>query len=170
MLKIFCDRIDFLNKRVGEWASWLVIPLTLVITLDVILRYIFNSPTIWAWDVGVQLLGALSMLGGGYALLYGAHIGIDVLVEHLSPKRRAIVEMIIYLLFFFSMGILLWKTLSATWLSVQTGERSSSFLSPPVYPLKIVMTVGVSLLLLQGLAKFVRLFLVVKSPESGGKP
>lgn len=169
MLKIFCHRIDLLNEWVGKYSSWLVIPLTSVILLDVILRYVFNSPTIWAWDVGVQLLGAIAILGGGYAFLYGAHIGIDVLVERLSPRRRTIVEIITYLFFLFSVGILLWKTTSAAWTSALSREVFHSFFMPPIYPLKIVMAFGIFLLFLQGLAKFLRLLSTISSSKAGGE-
>lgn len=169
MLKNICHRIDLLNEWVGKYSSWLVIPLTFIVTYDVVLRYIFNSPTIWAWDIAVQLLALIAILGGGYALLVRAHIGIDVIVEHTSPKKRAIIDLITYVFFLFSVGILLWKTTSAAWVSAQNREASFSFFAPPVYPLKIVMAVGVFLLFLQGIANFIRLLSKISSSKAGGK-
>ena len=168
MIKSFCNRVDRVNEWVGKYVSWLVIPLTVVVTYDVILRYIFDSPTIWAWDIAVQILATIAILGGGNALLVGAHIGIDVLVERLSPRKRAIIGLITYVFFFFSVGILLWKTAVGAWASALIGERSYSFAAPPVYPLKIVMAVGVALLFLQGIANFIRLLSTVSSSKTGG--
>jgi len=168
MIKTFCDRIDRVNDWVGKYVSWLVIPLTFVVTYDVVLRYLFDRPTIWAWDIAVQILASIAILGGGNALLVGAHIGIDVIVERISPKKRAVIGLITYVFFFFSVGILLWKTTAGAWASALIGERSYSYAAPPVYPLKIVMAVGVLLLFLQGIANFIRLLSKISSFKTGG--
>lgn len=60
----FLRVVDTFNTWLGRIGGWLFLPLTVIIFLDVVLRYIFNSPTIWAWDVNVQLMGALVALGG----------------------------------------------------------------------------------------------------------
>lgn len=169
-MKSFCRFIDSLNERVGRISGWLIIPLTAFVTYDVILRYIFNRPTIWAWDINIQLLGALVVLGGGYALLHDAHIGVDALVIHLSARRRAIVDLITSAFFFFGIGVLLWKAALDAWFSVEIGEVYSSVFSPPIYPFKILMVIGILLLLLQGVTKFIRDFITATSTEMKGKP
>lgn len=169
MLNRFCLLVDGVNERVGRYACWLILPLTLVVFFDVLLRYAFNSPTIWAWDVGVQLLGAIAILGGAYALLHGAHIGIDVIAERMTPRKRRINDFVMYLLFFFSVGILAWKTTAAAWTSVETREKFFSFFMSPIYPLKAVMAVGVLLLLLQGVSNFLHLLRPAPPAESGEK-
>ena len=166
-IKGFCSGVDLLNEWTCKIFSWLVVPLMLIVFFDVTLRYVFNSPTIWAWDINLQLLGGLTALGAGYALLTNAHIGVDIIVEQLSSRKRVMVEFIIYLLFIFSVGVFLWQTTLGVWESVLIGERYGSYWSPPVYPVKIAMFLGVLLLWLQGITKFLRSILIIKE---GGKP
>jgi len=160
----FSRGIDTINEWVSKTASWLIIPMTFIVSVDAILRYALNKPTIWAWDVNVQLLGVLAILGAGYALRHGSHVGVDILVARLSPRKRAILDLITFMFFFIGIGALLWKTGLGAWNSLQMREPYTSYLSPPIYPFKIIMVVGVLLLLLQGIAKFLRDLAKVTSP------
>jgi TRAP-type mannitol/chloroaromatic compound transport system permease small subunit len=165
MLNKFCEIIDTLNERTGRIVAWLIIPLLLIVTYDVVMRYIFNRPTVWAWDINVQLLGASVALGGGYTLLYNGHIGVDVLVEGLSKRKRAIVEAITSVFFFLGVGVLLWQGSKAAWFSVQTREIDFTYFAPPVYPLKVVIAIGFLLVFLQGIAKLIRDIILIVSRE-----
>jgi TRAP-type mannitol/chloroaromatic compound transport system permease small subunit len=129
--------------------------LSLIVLVDVILRYVFNKPTTWAWDVNLQLLAVLALLGAGYCLLHEAHVRMDIVWVRLPVRGKAILNSITYLLFLFTISMLFWLSVSAASLSVQTGERYSSYLAPPIYPLKIVIAIGLLLLLLQGISKLV---------------
>jgi TRAP-type mannitol/chloroaromatic compound transport system permease small subunit len=170
MGKSFCRRIDSLNEWVGKISGWLIIPLILLVVYDVTLRYVFNRPTVWAWDINIQLLGALVVLGGGYALRNGAHIGVDVLVNQLSPRKRAIVDLITSVFFFFGVGVLMWKAIGDAWFSVQIRELYTSVFAPPIYPFKILMVGGILLLLLQGVVKFIQDLSTVTSNEMKDRP
>jgi len=167
VLRGFCGGVDFLNEWMAKIFAWLIIPLTFIVALDVFLRYVLNRPTDWAWDVNVQLLGGLIVLGAGYTLLREAHIGVDVFLVRFSPKKRAVVELITFALFILTVGVLLWKTTLAALVSVQTGERYASYWMPPIYPLKVAMFVGVLLFWLQGIAKFLRTLFIFKSGKTG---
>lgn len=155
VLKRTGTAIDTVNEWSGKLARWLILPLTFFVFMDVMLRYVFNSPTIWAWDINVQLLGVLGVLGGGYNLRLNGHIGVDVLSEKMAPRKKAMLSAATYLFFLFAVGVLLWKTAEATWVSVATAERFNSYFMPPIYHVKVIMFLGVLLLLLQGIRKFV---------------
>ncbi len=170
MLKSFCSRVDSLNEWVGNVAGWLIIPLIVLVDFDVTLRYVFNRPTIWAWDINIQFLGALVVLGGGYAFRHNLHIGVDALVIHLSPRRRAVIDLVTSAFFFFGVGVLLWKSSEDAWSSLATGELYTSVFAPPIYPFKILVVGGVLLLFLQGLVKFLRDLSTIVSPDEKGKP
>lgn len=148
--------IDILNEWVGRVLSLLIIPMTLIAVIEVILRYVFNRPTIWAWDINMMLLGAFSILAGGYVLLKQGHVTMDVVVTRLSPRVRAVIALITSLLFFYCMGLLLWQSGLAAQESIMIREEINSVWGPPIYPLKILWPIGVFLLLLQGVAAFIR--------------
>ena len=170
MLNKFLQGIDLLNEWSGKIFSWLIIPMTLLVAAEVTLRYVFSRPTIWAWDVIVQLMGLIIVFSGGYTLLKNAHIGVDYLVEGISKKKSAIIDLLTYPLFLFSIGMLFWIATETAWISVQTREAYNSFWRPPIYPFKVAIFVGILLFLLQGIARFIRSFLIVFSRKTGGKP
>ena len=162
-LESICDKMDSLSQRVGAIVCWLFIPLTFLVLVEVICRYMFNHPTIWVWDVNIQLMGTLVILGGCYALSHHAHIGVDLLTKSLPPEKRVFIELITHLFFLFFMAIILWELAQAAWVSIQTRERYMSYLMPPLYPFKTIVAVGVGLLYLQGVANTIRLFMALVS-------
>jgi TRAP-type mannitol/chloroaromatic compound transport system permease small subunit len=169
MLNKLLHIIDLLNEWSGKIFSWAVIPMFLLVTAEVILRYVFDKPTIWIWDVVVQLMGIIVVFSGGYSLLKNVHVGIDFLVEQFPKKTRAFIDLFTYPFFLFSMGILFWITAQSAWTAVETKEAFNSFWRPPVYQLKVAISVGVFIFLLQGIARFVRSLLLVFPRKVGGE-
>lgn len=169
MLAGFCSKIDRLNEWVGKTSQWLIIPLTSIVTLDVILRYVFGRPTLWAWDINVMLLGALGVLSGGYILLHKGHVMVDVLVIRLSPRKRAIVELCTCPFFLLGVGMLLWQWVPEASQSLETREKYTSVFMPPIYPLKIVIVLGIVILFLQGVVDIIRNISTLASPPGGGE-
>ncbi len=162
---IFCRAIDSVNERVGRIASFAVLPLVILVAIEVLARYALNRPTIFAWDINIQLYGLLVMLGAGYALLTKGHVVVDVIITHFSPKVRAILELITSSFFFLCTGTLMWTSAGVAWESTLSKESYTSIWSPPIYPFKIMIFVGGCLLLLQGIAKFIRDIAVIASKE-----
>lgn len=150
--------IDRINDRAGNWSKWLVVALTLILTFEVVMRYAFNSPTIWAFDFSYMLGGAFFALGMGYTLLHHSHVRIDIISTRFPVRTRAAIDVLLAAtLFFPSFGLLLYHLVPYVYDSWVTGERSlESFWRPPIYPFKAVFLVSVVLLLLQGLASFIR--------------
>lgn len=163
----FLRSIDLVNNRVGKIFGFAILPLTFCLAFEVVMRYVFNRPTIWAWDVAVQLGGLIVVLGAGFALLHKSHIVIDIVVVRFPLRVRAILDLITSLLFFFAIGILLWKSGEYGWRSFLLRECTSSYWEPPIYPLKMAIPIGIFLLLLQGIAKFIRDLNFVIHPEGG---
>lgn len=155
--------IDSVNDWMGKIVAWFFIPLVFIITYEVILRYVFNNPTIWVWDVNVQLLAAIVVAGGGYALLHKNHVAIDMVVEKLQTRGKALCEATTGILLIGGIGLLLWRVSLGAWHSVITSENFSSFFAPPIYPLKVIFVIGIGAMLLQGVANWVRsVFILIK--------
>jgi len=156
MLEAFCRHIDRVNERVGRAVSFLFIALTIIVGMEVVLRYCFNSPTIWAWDVNLMLGAVIILLGGGYAHLQRGHVVVDIFVTRLSPRVRAILDLVTSSLFFLGAGTLFWLAAGEAKASVEVKETWLSPWEPPLYPLKLIFAIAVLLLLLQGVVKFIR--------------
>ena len=93
--------IDRFTDWTGTVISWLSVPLVAAVAYEVVARYLFNAPTIWAFDVTYMLYGTLFMLGAAYALHKGAHIRTDFFWEQFSTRKKGVIDTISYVLFFF---------------------------------------------------------------------
>jgi len=156
----FCRCIDVVNEWVGKTVAWLFIPFALLVVVDVFTRYVLRQPWFYI-DINIQIMCALVLLAGGYLFLHKGHIGVDVLVIRLSPRYRAMLDLILFPVLVCSIGALLWRTGIAAWDSWAFLESYTSAFEPPIYPLKTVIVLGVLLVLLQGTAKFIRDFAIV---------
>jgi len=154
----FLKWIDSVNEWVGRGIKWLILILTVVMVLDVIMRYLFNAPTVWGFDVSYMLGGTFFILGMGYTLLKDKHVRVDVFSAKFSARTKAYIEVILSTLIFFpAFGLLFYQLLPYVYRSWVDQEKSlESFWRPPIYPFKTALLIGVALLLLQGFALLIR--------------
>lgn len=152
----FTHLIDTVNEWVGKIVSYLILFMMAIMVFEVGARYVFLSPTIWAHETSSFLFGVGVMLGGGYTLLYREHVNMDIIYNRFSLRSRATVDLITSILFFSFCIALIWKGAEWAWRSLLLLEASYTVWAPPFYPIKLMIPIGGSLLLLQGLAKFIR--------------
>jgi TRAP-type mannitol/chloroaromatic compound transport system permease small subunit len=150
--------LDRFSEWAGRLVAWLIFPMVLSLVYEVIARYFFNAPTVWAYDMTYMLYGAFFMLGAGFTLKRGGHIRTDMFYARWSPRVRAIVDIACYLLLFFPPLIALFWVGSDFFLkSFERGERVvSSPWMPVIYPLKAAIPLACLLLMVQGLAELAR--------------
>ncbi len=158
--------IDAINERAGKAISILVVCMIGILCWEVLLRYAFNAPTIWAHEVSCHIFAAYSVLGGAYVLLVNEHVRSDVVYARFSPRGRAIFDLVTFPLFFMLLGIILVEGVPMALRSIEVREVTVSFLHSPVYPIKTCIPIAAFLMLLQGLAHFIRaLALVITGRE-----
>ena len=117
--------IDILNHWVGKLTCLLLIPVIAAMVYEVVARKLFIAPTDWAYDTSRMFSGAMFMLGAGYALMRGVHIRADFLYRNWSPKVQALVDALLYLLFYFpAMLFFFWISTEYTIKAWVTWERS----------------------------------------------
>jgi TRAP-type mannitol/chloroaromatic compound transport system permease small subunit len=157
--------IDGVSEWTGKLGSFLIVGLTVIICYDVSLRYIFNSPTAWGYDITYMIYGAYSMLGMAYCEKLKSHVRMDMIYALQSERGKAWIDVICYLLLFFpALIIITYKCGDHALWSLLAGERSSgSVWRPLLGPFKLIITFGLLLLIFQGLASFLRaLFIALK--------
>lgn len=154
--------IDSISDLSGKIVSFLILILMGVVLIAVVMRYVVNRPTIWSHETGLYLFGGIIMLGAAYTLRHEGHVRMDALYGRFSPRGRAITDLATFIFFFLFIIVLLWKGWDMTWKAIRFMERTESFWGPVIWPSRIVIPIGAFLLLLQGLAKFVRDILTVK--------
>jgi len=164
-LKWMLKFIDDVVHRVGLAFSFLLLPLMIITTIEVIARYIFNRPTIWAWDINMQIFSALVAIGGSYALRHDMHVKVDIFVMNLRPRHRALLDLITSILFFFTMVVFLYQSSRAAIESIRMREVMSTVWAPPFYHIMILIPIGAFLFLLQGIAIHIRNLLIVIQKE-----
>jgi len=150
--------LDQFSEWTGRLVAWLIFPMVLSLVWEVVARYFFNAPTVWAYDMTYILYGAFFMLGAAFTLKRGGHIRTDMFYARWSPRAQGIVDSICYLIFFFPPLIaLLWVSGGFFWTSLMRAERVvSSPWMPVIYPLKAAIPVSCALLIVQGVAEFAR--------------
>jgi TRAP-type mannitol/chloroaromatic compound transport system permease small subunit len=166
-MKKFIRVVGLINEWVGKIASVLLIPLTLITAYEVIMRYVFSKPTIWAWDLNIQIFAFLNLLGGGYTLLHSGHVNVDVIVGLLRPRKRAFVDLLTSFLFFLGVSVLMVGGWQVGWSSLEARETMSTIWAPPIYPMKLALPAGAFLVLIQGIAIFLQNLMIVLGGEGG---
>ena len=152
--RAFLGYVDKVNLFAYIGVSLLFLPLTCISVYEVAMRYLFNRPTIWAWDINQQLFCAIVVLGAGNTLFQGGHVIMDVVVSRFSRTTRLKCSLGTYLVFFVAMIMVLVKVTSFAVDSIALGERASTLFAPPVYPLKTGIFIGIVLLFLQAVSVF----------------
>lgn len=148
--------IDSISRWASNAVSLLFLPMTLIATYEVIMRYLFDSPTTWAWDVNVQLFCLIVVFGAANTLLQKGHVIMDVVIGLFSEKTKLWINLLVYVVFIVTVSIVAVQTAIFAWRSILIHERASTLLAPPVYPLKTGIFLGVTLLLLEGISLFVK--------------
>ncbi|HWC44900.1 MAG TPA: TRAP transporter small permease subunit [Casimicrobiaceae bacterium] len=160
--------LDAITRVVGRVVAWLILPMVASLVYEVTARYVFDAPTIWAYDMTYMLYGTFFMLGSAWTLQRGGHIRTDTFYADWTPRTRAIVDMLCYLILFLPPMIVFLKLgIDYFWKSFQQNERivTSPWL-PIVWPFKFVMPATAALLILQGVSELIKSVRVAIRPAS----
>jgi len=152
--------IDIFNEWVAKIFAWLVVVLILSMVYSTIMRYIFNDAPLWTYDSVYYCANVSFMMGAAYVLRIKRNVSIDLFYRMLPERGQAINDMVCSLLFFFPLIFaLLYFSMINVPFSWRVGEKAvESVIRVPIYPLKTVIPVAYFLLLLQGIAEFIRNF------------
>jgi TRAP-type mannitol/chloroaromatic compound transport system permease small subunit len=139
--------------------------LTLSVSYEVFVRYVLNAPTVWAFDMMVQMYGALFLMSGPYALAQDAHVRGDVIYRLFPVRVQARIDFVLYLIFFFP-GILAlfwfgWEIAADSWRYLEVSWNSPARIQ--IYFFKTLIPLAGFLLILQGLAELIRCWKAMKS-------
>ena len=149
------DKVSIWSGKIFRWSA---LVLSVVVLYEVIARYIFNRPTIWAFDSAMFLYSVLYLMGGAYVLWEGKHIRVDLLYMRFSERVQAALDVVFYLVFFFPfVFVMTWWGYKATVWSYKAEEISNtSQWGEQIYLWKFLIPLGFFLMLLQGIPEFVR--------------
>jgi len=150
--------IDSLSAWSGKTFAWCIMILTLSTCYEVFVRYALNSPTVWAFDMSVQMYGALFMMAGAYALSQDAHVRGDVLYRLMPLKWQAGVDLVLYITFLMPGALCLiyygYGYAADAWFYKEVSWSSPARIQ--IYFFKTLIPIAGALVLLQGIAEAVR--------------
>jgi TRAP-type mannitol/chloroaromatic compound transport system permease small subunit len=157
--------IDGLSTWVGKAFAWLILVLTLGISYEVFVRYALRAPTTWAFDFSYINYGALFLMAGAYTLSRGGHVRGDVVYRLWRPRTQATVDLTLYIIFFLP-AVFAFMYAGWPYAAFSIRFREVSIFSPagiPIFPLKTLIPVAGTLLLLQGFAEIVRCIMCIRT-------
>lgn len=152
-IRAYVRTVDAISSLVGHFAMYLVFAMIGILFYSTISKNFFE-PSLWTLEMAQFTMVAYYLLGGGYSIQTGDHVRMDLLYSRWSDRTKAIVDAVTVLFLIFYLVLLLFGGISSTRYALQYGEESYSSWAPPMAPIKIVMCVGITLMLLQVIATF----------------
>ncbi len=155
----FLNIIDGISIWSGKIVRWLAMLLSLVVLYEIIARYAFNRPTIWAFDLAMMISSTMFLMGAAFIQQQKGHIRVDVIFNMLPQRMRSALDIIFFLFFFvpFAAVMVWWGTKIAygAWIAEEISNTSQW--GEPVYHWRFIIPVAFFLFFLQGFADFIRL-------------
>ena len=163
----YIEFADRLSAWFGKAFAWLIMVMAIGIGYEVVVRYGFNAPTSWAFDLSYITYGTLFMMGGAYTLSRGGHVRGDFIYRLWKPRTQARVELALYFLFFFP-GILALiisgcKYAERSWRYMEVSVNSPAGI--PIFQFKTVIVAAGVLMLIQGIAQVLRCIICIRTGE-----
>ncbi|MCX5824420.1 MAG: TRAP transporter small permease subunit [Deltaproteobacteria bacterium] len=160
--------IEKLSRIAGRIAMYLVGMITIVMSYEVVMRYAFNAPTLWVMELSGYLMTAFIALGAAYTLLTRKHVNVDMLYSCLSSRVQVYVRLCTYPITFLFMYYFAKYGLNQFVISIRDMQVSGTAWDPVIWPVKLVLFVGVALTLLQAVAEFIKDFYVLVTRKQLG--
>ncbi len=159
--------IEQLNILIGRACGWCILILTLSVAYEVFVRYVLNAPTLWAFDMMVQMYGALFLMAGPYALAQDTHVRADVVYRLVSVRWQARLDLVLFIVFFFPGMIALvwfgWEIAGDSWRYKEVSWNSPARIQ--IYFFKTLIPVAGALFIIQGIAECLRCYLAMKTNQ-----
>ena len=154
VLKAFSRWIDFLNEWVGRGVAWVTLALVVVIFVDVVMRYLFNTSFVFTQELEWHLFAFIFLIGAGYTLLHDGHVRVDIIYQRLGLKGRAWINLL-GVIFFLIPGCLMvmttsWKFVVNSFMIMEGSPDPGGI--PFRFIVKGCIPAGFLLLLIQGIS------------------
>ncbi len=117
-------------------------------------RTFFDVSFIWVVEMAQFMLASYYLLGGAYSVQLDAHVRMDLLYGRWTPKRKAFFDCITCCFLITYLVVMLIGGISSTQYALEYGQKNYSSWGPPLAPIKIIMTFGIFLMLLQAISMF----------------
>jgi TRAP-type mannitol/chloroaromatic compound transport system permease small subunit len=167
-LRRLADGLGAIVDVAGRWASWLCLPVILLLFLQLPLRDIVHGGNNTDNDLGQIIFANFFMLGIPFAMRHDAHVRVDIFHQHFGARARAIIELTGTLLFTLPwLALLAWYSLPIVLNSLAQTEKFAETFTPGYFILKLGLFFFVVLTGLQAIANIIRAGLALAAPQAG---
>jgi TRAP-type mannitol/chloroaromatic compound transport system permease small subunit len=153
---LYVRYVEAVNRVIGRLAMFIIFAMMGVLLMSSVSRTALNISFIWTVEMAQFMLAAFYLLGGGYSMQLDSHVRMDLLYSRWSPKGQALADIITSIFLIFYLVVLLVGAVSSTNYAITYGQKNYSSWAPPLSPIKIIMTIGIAMMLLQAIAMFFR--------------
>ena len=164
-MKAYINFADQFVVWIGRAFAWGIFILTAAVMYEVIMRYFFNAPTLWAFDFTIQMYGAVFMMGGASAMSTKTHVKADMYYNKLSEKGQAILDLVLFICFYapgvFALTYAGYFYAKKAWIVHETSWNSPAQIQ--VYFSKSLIPIAGLLLLIIGISEIFRCIICIKT-------
>jgi TRAP-type mannitol/chloroaromatic compound transport system permease small subunit len=147
--------VDALNYRIGRVAMYGIFVLIGILLWSSFSKAFFQ-PSLWTLEMAQFAMVAYYILGGPYCLQKGSDVRMDLLYSTWTDRQRAWVDTFTIFFLLFYLGVLLYGAIDSTVYAFEYDERSYSAWRPYMWPIKVLICIGVVLMLLQAISELIK--------------
>jgi TRAP-type mannitol/chloroaromatic compound transport system permease small subunit len=151
------DAIDALNEKISWIADYLVLLACLVSAANAASRYAFSISSNAFLEIQWYMFAGMVLLGGPFTLKMNEHVRVDLVYASVSERKQLWIDAIGIVLFLLPVMVyLIWLCLPYFWSSYLSGEGSTNAGGLILWPVKLLILVGFTLMLLQGISELIK--------------
>jgi TRAP-type mannitol/chloroaromatic compound transport system permease small subunit len=163
---ILLRAVDMFNTAIGKAVSFLIWAGIVVLCYEVVARYLFGQPTLWAHGYTQRIFGAYFVLIGGYTLIRNDHVRVDLLLQNRGVRGRAALDLVNFSFLIIWGLVLTWEGYWFFEDAWSFGERDDSALRHPMWPVKFALFLGAAMITLQGMVEAIRCLVLLINPHA----
>jgi C4-dicarboxylate transporter DctQ subunit len=152
----FMEKIASLDEKIAELAGWVVVIMMLTISYDVVMRYFFNAPTTWSFEINRYMLIMVVFLGSGWTLSSGGHVSVDIATDKLSHKKQQILIIISHIISAGYALIFFIESATFTYDAWENNVKSTEYLAWSLWPIRAFLVIGSGMLFLECILRILR--------------
>ncbi len=164
LAKRYVRIVDGVNYRIGRVMMYFIFVMIAILLWSSISKTFF-LPSLWTLEMAQFAMVAYYIMGGPYSLQLGSNVRMDLFYSNWSDKTKAWVDSFTVLFLIAYLAILLWGGFESTQYAIQYNERSYSAWRPYMWPIKVVLCIGIALMLLQAISELIKDIFRIRGEE-----
>ncbi len=162
--KRYVSIVDSVNYRVGRIMMYFIFVMIGILLWSSISKTFF-LPSLWTLEIAQFAMVAYYILGGPYSIQLGSNVRMDLFYSDWSDRTKAWVDSFTVIFLIIYLGVLLWGGFESTQYAIEYGERSYSAWRPYMWPIKVIMCIGIGLMLLQTVSELIKDICKIRGEE-----